>query len=86
MKKYLLAFWSFFFCIFTSIAIYAENSPKPYIDSANKKEQSGDYAGAIKDYNKAINFDPGNPEVYFYRAKAKPNIEDDIGVIQDCEP
>ena len=45
-----------------------------YINRGNEKYQSGDYYGAISDYNKAIEINPRDADAYYNRGIAKDNL------------
>ena len=51
--------------------------------SGYNKLQSGDYQGAIADYNQAIKIEPDSPYAYFLRGLVKSNLEDNQGAITD---
>ena len=55
-----------------------------YNKSGIKKAQMGDFAGAVADYDHAIELDPGFAEAYNNRAGAKETMGDLIGAIDDC--
>ena len=52
-------------------------------DKAIEKYLSGDYNGAIRDSNKAIELDPEFKEAYFRRGLAKEGLKDIKGAIAD---
>lgn len=61
-----------------------------YAYRANAREQMGDYAGAMKDYDKAISLKPAEKEYYsawlttiYNRGVAKFNVKDMLGACQD---
>ena len=47
------------------------NKAEEYYDSGIEKANSGDYQGAIKDYDKAIEINPKDAEAYYNRGAAK---------------
>ncbi len=47
------------------------NKAEEYYDSGVEKANSGDYQGAIKDYDKAIEINPKDAEAYYNRGLAK---------------
>lgn len=53
-----------------------------FYDAMDKME-SGDYAGAILEYNKVIELDSSNYKAYTNRGTCKRNMQDFIGAIQD---
>ena len=55
-----------------------------YNKSGIKKAQTGDFAGALADYDHAIELDPGFVEAYNNRAGAKERIGDLPGALDDC--
>ena len=42
-----------------------------YIEQGREKLSAGDYAGAVADFDSALQIDPERPEAYYYRATAK---------------
>ena len=59
---------------------YAQNSAKEYYDSGVVKANSGDYEGAIEDYDKAIEIDHRYyATAYFNRGAVKWDLGDDRG-------
>ncbi len=54
-----------------------------YFDQGLKKAQSGDFYGAISDFNKDIEINPQKASSYFNRGKAKGLINDHNGAISD---
>lgn len=48
-------------------------SAETYFTWGNEKSQSGDYKGAIADYNTAIQLKPDFARAYYKRGKAKSN-------------
>jgi tetratricopeptide (TPR) repeat protein len=56
-----------------------------YSDRGSSKSDSGDYAGAVKDYDKAIEMDPNNSDYYLSRGYCKLNMTpgDNQGAIED---
>lgn len=75
-----------FFCLCAiPISSFADTPPKPtkFEKSGETKFNSGDYSGAIKDYTKAINADPKNSYLHYYRGLAKIFLKDYSGTIKD---
>ena len=68
---------------YTAFPIYAQNSAEAYIYSGNEKTVAGDYLGAIKDYNKAIEINPKHALAYHNRGLAKGYLGDYRGTIED---
>ena len=66
---------------YTTLPIYAQNSAEEYFNSGIRKANSGDYEGAIKDYNKAIEIKPNDADAYYNRGVAKWDLGDDRGEI-----
>ncbi len=58
------------FCLFITTLAYAK-SAEDYYNSGVKKGESGDWSGAIEDFNKAIELTPNNADVYSNRGIAK---------------
>jgi tetratricopeptide (TPR) repeat protein len=56
-----------------------------FIAQGDAKYKSGDNAGAIGDYNRALAIDAQNTEAYTSRGIAKSTAEDKIGAIQDFD-
>ncbi|UXE60568.1 MAG: tetratricopeptide repeat protein [Woronichinia naegeliana WA131] len=56
---------------------------KEWFNLGYNKGQSGDYQGAIADYNQAIQIKPDYAEAYLNRGSAKSNLGDKQGAIAD---
>ncbi len=56
---------------YTTLPIYAQNSAEEYFYSGVKKANSGDYEGAIKEFDKAIEINPKDAKAYYGRGLAK---------------
>ena len=54
-----------------------------YNQIGNEKFILEDYLGAIIEYTKALEFNPGEAEPWYNRGNAKYNIEDFHGAIED---
>ena len=54
-----------------------------YCNRGSAKNSSGDYAGAIEDYTKAIELDPKFAVAYCNRGNAKDSSGDYAGAIED---
>ena len=61
---------------------YAE-SFQFYFNRAYNKGESGDYYGAISDYNKTLEIDPRDASAYFGRAWSKKKLKNYYGAIAD---
>ena len=61
------------------------NSGNYHLSNGIKKFESGDFQGAIADYDRAISINPNTPMSYYYRAKAKSKVNDNQGAISDCD-
>lgn len=72
-----------------SIALYSELIDKdpdfaePYAERGLAKFNSGDYRGALQDYNKAIEIDTGNEDVYLNRGIIREKLLDLNGALGD---
>ena len=62
----------------------AHESAVAYNQSGIAKFQRGDFAGAIADYDRAIELDPKFVDAYNYRASVKEIIGDLTGALADC--
>lgn len=56
---------------------------KTFLASGVAKAKSGNYTGAIQDFDVAIQLDPTSPEAYLERSKAKRELKDERGATQD---
>ena len=56
---------------YTTLPIYAQNSAEEYYKSGYRKTLDGDYKGAIKEFDKAIEINPKYEEAYLFRGWAK---------------
>ena len=54
-----------------------------YFNSAFRKQNKGDYRGAIADYNETIRLKPDYSLAYYNRALAKSSLNDNQGAIAD---
>ncbi len=54
-----------------------------FLERGGKKYHIGDFAGAIADYSKAIEFNSEYAEVYFWRGMAKFYLSDKKGACLD---
>lgn len=66
-------------------ALFADNikEAESYLSQGFGKWFCSDYAGAIQDYNKAIELNPKYAEAYFNRGGAKFNLQDVFGALAD---
>lgn len=63
-----------------------ENNPHlsyPYIERGYHLLEQADYAGALRDYNKALQLDPASPENWLNRGLAKEKLGDLRGAYKD---
>jgi len=68
---------------YTTLPIYAQNSADEYYDSGVEKLDSGDYQGAMKEFDKAVEINPKYVDAYYSRGMAKAKLGDDRGAIED---
>lgn len=59
------------FCFFVS---KSQSAAEKYLDAGYEKYENEDFKGAILDFNKAADFDPKNPEVYYLRGVCKSSL------------
>ena len=55
------------------------------LHQGNDKHQSGDYQGAIADYDKAIQLGPQFADAYYNRGNARSALGDYQGAVADCD-
>lgn len=60
-------------------------SAETYFTRGNEKSKSGDYTGAITDYNTAIHLKPDFARAYYKRAKAKSELGNFSAAKSDLE-
>jgi len=70
------------FCLLITTLGYSQTAEE-YFNSGLKKGKSGDWVGAIQDYNKAIELNPNHADAYGNRGAAKGRLQDYRGAIQD---
>jgi Flp pilus assembly protein TadD len=72
----------------------AEKSMQTKLDSGNAiafldrgvaQFRTGDLAGAISSFERALQFDPDNADTYGYRCVARHRVGDLSGAIADCQ-
>ena len=56
---------------------------KEYSNKGVDKFLSGDYSGSIIEYNKAIEINPNNSDIYYNRGASKSKLKDYKGAIID---
>jgi tetratricopeptide (TPR) repeat protein len=66
------------------LAAFAQQTAKYFDRMGLVKERSGDYKGAIADYNRAIELNPKFAVAYDDRASAKGLAGDNEGALADC--
>jgi len=59
------------------------NDYKAYYDSATRKHNSGDFAGAIADFGKSISLNPDFSDAYNFRAMSRYKSGDKTGACSD---
>jgi len=74
----------FFFPFLCQVGCQEQKTAEEHFYSGVEKANSGDYQGAIEDYNKAIEINPNKAEAYVNRAFAKGELGDFRGAIEDC--
>src|SRR5215472_3164077 len=62
----------------------AQSSADDWFKSGLEKSERGDFRGAIADWSRAIELDPGSASAYADRCGAKQMIGDNDGAIADC--
>ncbi len=60
------------------------NVAPQFVFAASTRRQIGDPAGAVADFTRALELEPGNAEIYFERGVAKENSGDHDGAIADA--
>lgn len=55
-----------------------------FFDKGVKQFRTGDPAGAISSFDRALQFDPDNADTYGYRCVARHRVGDLAGAITDC--
>ncbi|MDE0017220.1 MAG: tetratricopeptide repeat protein, partial [Candidatus Poribacteria bacterium] len=60
-------------------------SAETYFTRGNEKSKSGDYKGAITDYNTAIHLKPDFARAYYKRGKAKSELGNFSAAKSDLE-
>ncbi len=72
---------------YTTLPINAQNSAEEYFYSGVEKLDSGDFQGAIKDFNKAIGINPKYAKAYYGRGVAKLGLwQKDSGCLYLSKP
>ena len=67
-----------------SIATTRGEGSGNYFSSASRKYNSGDYRGALADYNRAIRFNPNSANAYYNRGLIKATkLQDERGALAD---
>jgi tetratricopeptide (TPR) repeat protein len=61
----------------------ATEKARTYIESAEEKKKSGDFQAAREDYDRAIEIDPLNADLYTMRGVAKRRLNDISGALID---
>jgi tetratricopeptide (TPR) repeat protein len=59
------------------------NDANAYIERGNIKRRTGDFIGAIEDFNKALKIFPGDAVTYYSRGIARSNFNDFKGAAED---
>jgi len=68
---------------YTTLPIYAQNSAEEYFNSGFEKANSGDFEGAIKKFDKAIEINPMFADAYVNRGVVKGYLGDWKAAIED---
>lgn len=56
-----------------------------FFDKGVEQFRTGDPAGAISSFNRALQLAPDNADIYGYRCVARHRVGDLIGAIADCQ-
>jgi Flp pilus assembly protein TadD len=56
-----------------------------FFDKGVKQFRTGDLAGAISSFGRALQFEPDNADTYGYRCVARHRVGDLSGAIADCQ-
>ena len=56
-----------------------------FFDKGVEQFRTGDLAGAISSFDRALQFDPDNADTYGYRCVARHRVGDLAGAIADCQ-
>ncbi|NIP31627.1 MAG: tetratricopeptide repeat protein [Candidatus Dadabacteria bacterium] len=70
------------FCLFITTLAYAKTA-EDYYNSGLQKGESGDWSGAIENFNKAIELAPNDADAYYNRGNAKGALGNYKGAIED---
>ena len=62
-----------------------ETRSETLVDAAKRKQEGGDFAGAIRDCNQAIELEPGNGELYHLRGLMRETRGDLEGSLRDFD-
>ena len=63
----------------------SQSNDRKYFNAGTKKSASGDYAGAIADYDRAIQINPNYVKAYNNSGIAKDALKDQAGAIADYD-
>jgi len=82
MNKTFLGLLTLILCIFTAYRADS-SSVQNYFNDGRSKAESGDYLGAISDFDEALKLNPTLQNVYYNRGLAKESLGDKKGAILD---
>ncbi len=82
VKKHIFTFVG---VIFFSMKVLGQTTAENFVRSGNQKENQKDYKGALADFNKALEIEPGNVDALYYRGYIKFQLQDYASAIADYD-